>query len=164
MEAFIAACRKTYQEVIDSGLFTEEEVLEAFDDWLDNRQEINRNSSCCRVLTYLIEHTEIPEDLYLYRGDSIVVPKEYKVEKFLSITTDIFVASEYAEEGGTLMKIRVPKGTKAFFLDCLHESSSQEEVLLFKPTLKFVRMIEETHENIHNTEDGTLSIPLYKIC
>lgn len=163
MEAFIAACRKTYQEVIDSGLFTEEEVLEAIDDWLDNGQEINRNSSCCRVLTYLIEHTEIPEDLYLYRGDSIVVPKEYKVEKFLSLTSDIFVAADYAE-GRSLMKIRVPKGTKAFFLDCLHESSSQEEVLLFKPTLKFVRMIEETHENIHNTADKKLSIPLHKIC
>lgn len=67
MEAFISTCLATYHEATETGLFTQEEVLEAFDNWFGNGQEINRDDSSCRILTYLIENTETPEDLYLWR-------------------------------------------------------------------------------------------------
>lgn len=83
----------------------------------------------------------LPEDCTVLRGVGTLFfstndRKTFKTEGFLSTTYDPLIAVSYTEKYCCLKKIKLKKGTKALFMECITRYKNESEILL-PPGLEF---------------------------
>jgi len=83
----------------------------------------------------------LPDDCTVYRGVKTLffstnAKKTFKNEGFLSTSFDPLSIGEFTTRGCCVKKLKIKKGTKALFMECITRTSEEYEIL-FPPNLEF---------------------------
>ncbi len=119
-----------------------------------------------RALDYAFEHCPLLEkELTVYRGVTVKELSHFSTQfgTYVSVTTNLHVAKQFAPNECCIFKIRLPKGSRVLALRGISLFPEQEELLLprgtiFKPmqTTEIIDCI-----NVHDCEHIPPSSPKY---
>ena len=100
-------------------------------------------------LDAVLERSEVPEDLVLYRGISLKgitskVPlkegQEYSENGFLSTSSSKNMATEYSKDDRGVLEINVPKGSRGLYVGSVERSANAAEFEFVLPRDRLLKI------------------------